>query len=290
MFKIKRLLAPLAVVGIAGLAGLALVAPASAAAAPTGTTTYQATLDPVGLNTPAGAASGHFTLTLNGDQATVSEQVSGLAGNLPTDPATLAALGIPTAFAGAAFPHVQHIHINGADSCPTASADKNNDGVISVVEGAPAYGTIGTTLSVKGTTDASAALDVTVAPGGGSFTYQRTFTINQATLTAIQNNKAVIVVHGLNPATAPKASLSTPNSVGLTLPGASKKVALIATAPALCGVLQASQMAAVPVGASPTGGGSTAGIQDGWLFGLGGALIVAAGAAFYSRKRLGQQN
>ncbi|TAM83725.1 MAG: hypothetical protein EPN43_13010 [Jatrophihabitans sp.] len=282
MRKSPLLAVPLAVAGITALAGLALALPANAAAS---TSTYQATLDPVALNTPSGAASGTFTLTLNGDQATVTEHVTGLADTLPTDTATLNSLGIPAAFAGKPFPHVQHIHINGNDQCPTSSADTNGDGVISTVEGQPAYGMIGTTLSTSGATDTSTATDVTLAPGGGSFTYQRTFTINQATLTAIQDNKAVVVVHGLNPVNAPKASLTTPNSLGVTLPGASKPLALIGTAPALCGVLTASQMSAVPVGSSPTGGGSTAGIQDEALLGLGGGLLLAAGGAFAIRRR-----
>ena len=282
MGKLSRLAAPAAAaVGVAALVGLGLAAPAGAASS----TTYQATLNPVPLNTPSGAASGQLTLTLNGSQATVTEHVSGLAATLPTDTATLTALGIPTAFAGKPFPHVQHIHINGMDQCPTASADMNHDGALSTVEGQPAYGAIGTTLSTSGSTDASAGTNVLVAPGGASFTYTRTFTLNSATLSAIQNNKAVIVVHGLNPATAPKATLTTPNSLGVTLPGASKKLALIGTAPALCGVLTQSQMSTTPVGSSPTGGGSTAGIQDEALLGLGGGLLLAAGGAFALRRR-----
>lgn len=237
------------------------------------------------LNTPVGAASGEFTLTLNGDQATVSEQVSGLAVTLPTDTSTLDALGIPAAFAGKPFPHVLHIHINGANACPTASADANGDGAISTTEGQPAYGGIGTTLSTTGDISPAAATDVTIAPSGGSFTYTRTFTLDQATLTAIQNNKAVIVVHGLNPATAPKIALTAPNSLGVTLPGANKPVALIATAPALCGVLSASQMAATPVGSSPTGGGSTAVVEDGAMLAVGGGLILAAGGVLAVRRR-----
>ncbi len=284
-----HLLAPLAVAGIAGLTGLALVAPASAAA-PSDGTTYQATLDPVPLNTPSGAASGTITVWIDGNQATVKMKVSGLADKLPTDKDTLAALGIPASFAGAPFPHVQHIHINGQDTCPTASADANGDGVISTVEGHDAYGMIGTTFSTKGSTGPEAGTDVTVAPGGGSYTYQRTFTMNADTLSAIRNDNAVVVVHGLNPATAPKASLSTPNSLDVTLPGQSKKLALIGTAPALCGALHVSQMSAMPVGSSPTGGGSTAGLEDGWLFAVGGGLIVAAGGAFFLRRRYGQQN
>jgi len=284
MIKPLRWTVPIAALGIAGL-GLALPTGASAATA----TSYQATLNPVALNTPSGAASGQLTLTLNGNQATISEHVTGLGATIPTDTNTLNALGIPTAFAGKPFPHVQHIHINGNGGCPTASADGNGDGAISVVEAQDNYGPIGTTLSTQGDTSPKAAADVTIAPGGGSFTYQRTITLDQATLTAIQNNKAEIVVHGLNPANAPKASLSTTNSLGVTLPGASKKVAMIATAPALCGALTASQMSSMPVGSSPTGGGSTAGIEDEALFGVGAGLILAAGGLFALRRRYGHE-
>lgn len=285
MRKTLRWAVPVAALGIAGL-GLALPGAASAASS----TTYQATLNPVALNTPAGAASGQLTLQLTGDQATITEHVSGLASAIPTDTKTLDALGIPTSFAGAPFPHVQHIHINGQSGCPTASADSNGDGLITVAEAQDNYGPIGTTLSTKGDTSPKSAADVTIAPGGGSFTYQRTITLDQATLTAIRNNKAEIVVHGLNPANAPKAALTTANSLGVVLPGAKKKVAAIATAPALCGALTASQMSATPVGSSPTGGGSTAGIEDGALFAVGGGLVLAAGGAFALRRRYAGQN
>lgn len=286
MKKSLRWAVPVAALGIAGL-GLALPGAASAASS----TTYRATLNPIALNTPAGAASGSVTLTLNGNQATVTEHVSGLATKLPSDKKTLDALGIPTAFAGAAFPHVQHIHINGQNGgCPTSSADANHDGLITVTEALDNYGPIGTTLSVKGDTSPKSAADVTIAPGGGSFTYHRTITLDQATLTALQSGKAEVVVHGLNPANAPKASLSTPNSLGVTLPGAHKKVAAIATAPALCGALTTSQMSATPVGSSPTGGGSTAGLEDGALLGVGGGLILAAGGVFAMRQRYARQS
>ena len=285
MNKSFRWAVPVATLGIAAL-GLALPAAASASTS----TTYHATLRPVPLNTPTGVASGQLTLRLNGNRATISEHVSGLATALPTSKKTLNALGIPTAFAGKPFPHVQHIHINGHSGCPTAAADGNHDGLITVVEAQDNYGPIGTTLSTKGSTSPKAAADVTIAPGGGSFTYQRTITLDSATLTAIKNHKAEIVVHGLNPANAPKAALTTPNSLGVTLPGAHKKVAAIATAPALCGALTTSQMSATPVGSSPTGGGSTAGIEDGALFGVGGGLILAAGGVFAIRRRYARQS
>ncbi|WP_446666394.1 hypothetical protein [Flexivirga sp. B27] len=286
----KKKLMLSAVPALACVTALGVGAPAAHAAGDSGDTTYQAKLAPVALNTPSDAASGSVWLTLKGDQLTVNEKVSGLATNLPKDKKTLDALGIPTSFAGAPFPHVQHIHINGGDSCPTASADKNGDGVISTVEGQPAYGKIGTTFSTKGATDASTATDVTKAPGGGSYTYKRTFTVNADTMTALKNRKAVVVVHGLNPTTAPKASLSTPNSLGVTLPGASKKLALIGTAPALCGKLEQSQMNTMPSGGVSTGGGSTSGTQDMGLFYGAGALVLGAGAVLAMRRRFGKQH
>ncbi len=267
--KRLKILGSLASVGVLGAGlGAAAMIPSSAAFADTATT-YQATLNP--LNHDAAGAGGTLSLSLSGSQATITEHVNGLAAT----------------FNGAPYPHVQHIHINGQDQCPTAAADTNGNGVISIPEGKPAYGEIGTTLSMSGSTAESAGDDVTVAPSGGSFTYQRTFTINQATLSAIKANKAVIVVHGLNPANAPKSSLSAPNQDGITLPGAPKKVAEVAVAPALCGVLQASQMTTIPSGAADTGNGSSASDNAGLIAGGGAALAVAAvgGAALARRRR-----
>lgn len=276
----------------AGIAALGVGAPAAHAASGNGSDGWsvQTDLKPVALNTPDGAASGHVMITIHGDQATVTEKVSGLADKLPADKKTLASLGIPAAFAGKPFPHVQHVHISGQGSCPTESADSNGDGVISTVEGQPAYGNIGTTLSLKGATDASTATDVTVAPGGGSYTYKRTFTMNHDTLASIKDGTGVVVVHGLNPATAPRASLTTDNSLGVTLPGADKKLALIGTAPALCGQLTKSQMDHMPVGGVQTGGGSTAGSNDMGLYYGAGALLLGAGAVLTVRRRFSKSH
>lgn len=48
----------------------------------------------------------------------------------------------------------------------------------------------------------------------------------------------------------------------------------------------ASQVSKIPQGAADTGGGSTAGVEDPWLFGLGGALVLSAGGALALRRRL----
>lgn len=259
MNKYLRLALPIAALGVAGIA---LAMPAGAAPS---STTYQATLNPVALSHVTG--SGDFSLQLNGSTATITEHVSGLAAT----------------FSGNPYPHVQHIHIGGQGQCPTASADKSGDGVLSTTEGGPAYGAIGTTLSTSGDTSPKAATTLTVAPSGGSFTYTRTFSLDSATMASVKAGKAVVVVHGLDPATLSKKVQAEKSELVPSLP-------LAATNPALCGVLTASQMSSTPVGSSPTGGGSTAGLQDEGLLAVGGVLVLAAGGAFAARRRLGRDS
>ncbi|MGH9296837.1 MAG: hypothetical protein ACRDZP_02535 [Acidimicrobiales bacterium] len=240
-----------------GVIGASLAVPGVALAQGTGATTYQANLQPVPLN-GQNNASGSLTLSLNGNVATIHEQVSGLAST----------------FMGSPFPHVQHIHINAEGTCPTASADTNHDGVISTSEGQTTYGAIGTTLSVSGSTTPAAGTNVKIAPSGSSFTYNRTITLDQATLASVQAGKAAIVVHGLDPATAPKAASTEKSPLVPSLP-------LAATAPAVCGTL-----VAMPSGAPGTGAGGTSGIQHDGLLTLGGLLVAGgAGTLVYRRRQ-----
>lgn len=227
----------------AGAAALALGFASSAGAA---TVDYQATLNP--LNHASG--SGSFMLQLNGSQATITEHVSGLAAS----------------FMGAPYPHVQHIHGGAAGQCPSMSADKNGDGIVDTVEGGPSYGPIQTTLSVSGDTSPSAGTNVKIAPSGSSFDYSRTIALDAATMQSLTSGKAVIVVHGLDPTTLSKQAQTEKSHLVPSLP-------LAATSPALCGVVTA-----MPAGAAPTGGGSTAGLQHEGLLGIGGGLILASGA------------
>lgn len=263
--KKKLLAAAGAVTGTAGMAllGLGAAMPAAAGAATSGPTTYVATLKPVPLNGQT-TASGTLKLVLTGTTATITEHVSGLAAT----------------FTGKPFPHVQHIHGLAQGSCPGATADTNHDGVISTPEGRTAYGTIQTTLSVApGGTSAKTGTNTTIAPKGTSYTYSRTITLNATTMKAIQDNSAVIVVHGLTPSTAPKAATTAKSPLVSSLP-------LAATAPALCGPLTASQMSAVPSGAPQTGGGSTAGLQDVTLLAVGGGLLAGGAGLLAVRRRL----
>ncbi len=251
--KLKTLSFALAATGAMSLGAVALTgAPALAA-----TQSYQATLAPLNHAT----ASGTLMLTLNGDQATVTEHVTGLAAS----------------FNNAPYPHVQHIHINGQGACPTTAADVNKDGVINTTEGQPAYGPIGATLSTTGPTTPAAAAVLTVAPSGPSIDYTRTITLDASTISAIQANKAVIVVHGLDPATLSTQAQGEKSDLVPSLP-------LAATSPALCGVLAVSQMSTVPTGAAGTGAGGTSGLQDAGLFVIGGSLLAAGVVLFGARR------
>lgn len=244
----RRILLPLA--AAAAVTAMSPMAYASSGA----TNWYGAKLDP--LNHATG--SGMLTMTLRGNQATIAEHWSGLAST----------------FSGAPYPHVQHIHIGGNGQCPTMSADKNGDGVVSTTEGLPSYGSIGTTLSVKGDTSPAAGTNVKIAPAGASTDYSRTITLDNDTLQSIESGTAVIVVHGLDPSTLSKRAQNEKSDLVPSLP-------LAATSPALCGVLSAMP------GAPQTGSGSTAGVEHTGLLGLGSGLLAmgAFGAAVTRRRR-----
>ena len=240
----------------APVAALPLAMAASPAmAAGSGTTTYQATLSPVPLNGQTGA-SGTVTVKLNGTQATITEQVSGLAAT----------------FMGGPFPHVQHIHGGAAGTCPTASADSNGDGVIATPEAADNYGMIQATLSKSGDTSPAAGTNIKIAPSGASYTLNRTITLSQSAVDAITGGTAVVVVHGLDPAKAAPAATNKKSPLVPSLP-------LAATAPALCGALSA-----MPSGGVGTGLGSDSTTQLPLFIG-GSAAVIAAGALALRARR-----
>jgi hypothetical protein len=206
-------------------------------------------------------ASGEAWIDVVGAEATVTINASGLAAEFDGNP----------------FPHVQHIHIGAEGVCPDMGADENGDGIISTTEGAPFYGGIGTTLSI-GDADKSpdAGLDLTVAPSGPSIEYMETFELDQATQDALADGTAVVVVHGLDPATQPEGA-TEPSDLVPELP-------LAATSPALCGTLEMQ-----PAGGADTGvvTASSTGGSDMSMVALGGMLAVAAaGGAFLVGRRV----
>jgi hypothetical protein len=247
MRKSLRVLVPFAA---AAIPFAVLAAPATAADSGS---SYQATLNPLNHSSGSGTAS----VTVHGTSADVKVSWTGL----------------PAKFSGGAYPHVQHIHIAGQGSCPTTSADKNNDGVISTTEGGPAYGAIGTTLSVKGDTSPSAGTDIKIAPGGGSTSYSRTIKLSGDTLSSLKAGTGVVVVHGLDPATLSKKAQGEKSDLVPSLP-------LAATSPALCGALSS-----MPSGGVATGTGSTSGVEDLGMLVVGGGLLAVAGGLLVSRRR-----
>lgn len=243
---------------LAPILGLALVALAAApATAADATGSYSTTL---GVLNNSGA-SGEVWIDVEGTTATVTLNASGLAAE----------------FDGAPYPHVQHIHIGAQGVCPDMSADANGDGIISTTEGGPSYGEIGTTLSV-GDADKSpaAGTDLTVAPSGATIEYMETFELNQETQDSLADGTAVIVVHGLDPATQPEGA-TEPSDLVPELP-------LAATSPALCGALELQAAGSVDTGVAYP---STTGGPDVGLLALGGVFGAAAiGGTLVLRRRL----
>lgn len=256
--KTKFLIIPAVALGAAVFTGGPAMA-ATGDSGDSGAMSYQATLGEMN----GSGASGTMMITVNGDQATVTENVSGLAEEFNGDP----------------YPHVQHIHVGGDGMCPTPDADKNGDGIVDTVEGQPAYGMIATTLSTSGDTSPKAGTDLKVAGMGGSYTYERTFTINADTMAGLKDGNASVVVHGLDPSTLSKDAQDAKSNLVPELP-------LAATSPTLCGTLQVSQMDGMPNGAPLTGGGSTSSGPDIGLLALGGGLVLAAGGAVIARRRI----
>ena len=246
MNKGIRLLLPLAAAALP----VALMAPAASAEEGW---QFSATLNP--LNNSTG--SGMVTITGTGNTADVHLTYSGLAET----------------FNDAPFPHVQHIHIGAKGQCPTPDFDKDGDGVVSTTEGAPAYAGVGTTLSVKGDTSPAATTDINIAPAGSSTDYRRTIQLSQETLDSLVAGTAVVVVHGLDPATLSQKAQDAKSDLVPSLP-------LAATSPALCGAL-----GTMPAGGVATGAGSTSGVEDAGLIGLGGALLAAGGAGMIAARQ-----
>ncbi|MBT2534489.1 CHRD domain-containing protein [Arthrobacter sp. ISL-48] len=220
---------------------------------------YQSTL--AQLNGSAG--SGTITVDVKGNQAHVVLNVSGM----------------PATFMAAPYPHVQHIHGGAKGVCPAPSADKDGDAVISTTEGAPSYGSIVTTLSTSGDTSPAAGLDLKVGGQGAAYKIDRTFELNAETKAALEAGTAVVVVHGLDPATLSAAGQAAKSDLAPTLP-------LAATSPALCGTLKAGQMK-MPAGGADTGIAQETGGTDAGALALGGGLVLVAlaGGAYAVRRR-----
>ncbi|MEN0129810.1 MAG: hypothetical protein AAGC49_10255 [Brevundimonas sp.] len=235
---------------------LAMALPASAASSDG---SNEATLNPVALNGVDG--SGMAMTTVKDGILTVTFTADGL---LPDNP------------------HAAHIHF-GAEArheCPAAADDTSGDGTLTTTEGGPAYGDIVVSLTKTGDTSPKSglAVDRFDTAKGGKIDYQRgSIKVSDDVAKAIVAGESVVVIHGVDHNHDGKYDGDTKSDLDPSLPTE-------ATDPALCGVLEVSQMSQTPSGGAQTGSGSTSGVQDTGLLAAGGAALVA-GALLIARRR-----
>lgn len=245
----------------AALGALALAA--GPAAAQDGS--YQASLAPANNS----GTSGQVMIDIRGQEATITMNVSGAA----------------EIWQNAPFPHGQHIHIGGQGICPGPEADADGDGVVSSPEGEPLAGTIAASLTLEGDTSPASAVAIDRFPAGGAYSYNRTITLDAATIQAIQAGTATVEVHGVDPNLLPPAAQQKASPEAPSLP-------LAATLSAACGTLTASQVSGPMPGAPDTGiegpqrtGDGTAALAA--AAGIGAAAAVAGAVALRRRAARG---
>ena len=229
----------------------------SAASAADGS--YQADL--AALN--GSGVSGTGMVTLEGNQATVMVDATGLLDGSP---------------------HAQHFHIGALGECPTDADDEDGDGFVSVTEGAPYYGAIGSSLTTEGDTSPDSGLAIDRFPTTGDIAYERTFEVTDDVAAAFEDGTAVLVLHGVDKDGSGAYDGDIMSDLDPALP-------MEATAPAACAPFTASQMGTAPDGGAETGAGSTSGVEEQAAIAVGSLALVgaaAAGAVAYRRRQADQ--
>lgn len=137
---------------------------------------YEAVLRPVPDNHVTG--SGTAAVTLRGDTATITVDVTGLIN----------------------ASHLMHLHAFGEGICPPASAGKLYNGhlAISTTDGLKYYGPMAAALTLSGDTTMDSMLAFSRYPSTGTIHYRRTIVLTTAAANAIRNGNAVVVVHGID--------------------------------------------------------------------------------------------
>lgn len=180
-------------------------------------------------------------------------------------------------------PHAQHLHgsTDGRDfHCPSASADKNGDGVVSTAEGLPSYGDINISLTTKGDTAKGSGLAVDRMPKAdaqGKLSYSRSLQVSQKVADHIKDLH--LVQHGIDTNKNGKYDFNKGKSE------LDPKLPQEATAPANCGMVKGAAVGSMPSGAVETGGGSTQGVESPVLMASGGAGLLAAGGLLVLARR-----
>lgn len=224
----------------------------------------------------AGHGGSQYTATL---RELNGSGVSGTTTITLNDDASQATIEVSTTGFSAALPHAQHIHgtLGVANACPNQAADSDGDGVITVAEGATAYGPVQVSLTTSGDTSADSALAVDRFPAGNA-TYSRTFPISEEVSSELADLH--IVIHGVDENGNGVYDGDARSSLDESLPRE-------ATLPAACGTLSLVPAAASGTGGIATGAGGTATTSSGgtWLLLGGGFGIVALAAGLRRRTR-----
>lgn len=198
-------------------------------------------------------------IDVTGHQATMTVQVS----------------GAPALLQGAPYAHAQHVHIGGQGVCAPPTADANGDGAVDSMEGQPFTGAIAASLTTAGDVSPASGAAADRYPAGSAYTYQRTVTLDDATLAALKAGTAVINIHGVDPATLSAAAQAAVNPMNTALP-------LATDIPIACGVFAASQVTGgMPNGAPDTGVAPAAANESTastTVTGATGLAVLAAGA------------
>ncbi|HET7328143.1 MAG TPA: hypothetical protein VFJ14_12755 [Nocardioidaceae bacterium] len=182
-------------------------------------------------------------------------------------------------------PHAQHIHGEVGSKefvCPPPSADTDGDGLISTVEGVPAYGGVMVSLTTKGDTSAKSGLALDrfpVADAEGNLNYERTIPADMLPEGIVDSLQQLhIVQHGIDVNGNDKYDLEalgeSPFAKSLGVNG----VPAEGTFPATCGEV-------TPVGSVDTGAGSTGGIEQLPLMAFGGVALAGAAGTVLLRRR-----
>jgi Cu/Zn superoxide dismutase len=163
--------------------------------------------------------SGTATVSLNGEQATVTLHTHDLL---------------------AGSPHAMHIHAGGQGVCPPASAARLHNGHLSIstTNGIHFYGPPEVALTSHGDTSPKSIIDFARYPSVAAIPYKRTVTVPRGIADAIRAGNAVIVVHGIDyNHNGIYDDVLDRSELKATLPGE-------ATAPALCGPLHTGAVTA----------------------------------------------
>lgn len=176
-------------------------------------------------------------------------------------------------------PHAQHIHIGGTNECPAPDLEGSGpNGELTTTDGADSYGPVVLSLTNEpGMTGGDHALDVENFPSSGSYAYERTIEVDDATAADIAAGDGVVVIHGVDHNGSGEYDGDAMSDLDPELPAE-------ATDPALCGGLEVAQMT-MPEDGVDTGGAGTAGMEHAGIIAMGALTLAVGGLGLAATRR-----